>query len=328
MFSHLRSQIDSWRWKTPVPGSPSSKGTRPIFQKWHHFDESCWLPLVGDARASGTKHNWGVTLNLISWNVNADAPLPGLRMLALLRVIQTAASADILFFQEVSKEALATLLSDPWIQQHWQSTEADNSHFGKQFFATITLISKSCVATRSISLGSVWRVPLPSRFGRDALCCDLLINPSSPRPTRLRLINVHLDSLPINPSLRPDQLSIIASYLFAADHGLVAGDFNPVLPEDDSIISDNGLVDAWTHLHPKNPGFTWGADGDKPFPPNRLDKVALCDLAPTSMRILPPCFLDDRKTGNINIDNEPDLQKHLSDHAGLLCRFSWTGTHP
>lgn len=61
-----------------------------------------------------------------------------------------------------------------------------------------------------------------------------------------------------NPSLRPRQLAIITSYLRAAGHGLMAGDYNPVLPEDDALVGKNCLVDAWTELHPEDNGFTLG----------------------------------------------------------------------
>jgi tyrosyl-DNA phosphodiesterase 2 len=161
------------------------------------------------------------------------------------------------------------------------------------------LISRAFLTAYSVSLGAIWRIALPSRFERDALCCDLLVNPSSRCATRIRLANVHLDSLPIHPSRRPQQLSIIASYLDVAGRGVVVGDFNPVLPEDDAIISSNRLVDAWSLLYPTDPGFTWGIDGNGPFQPNRLDKVALYNLTPQRMRVLHTCSLDSDSSRNI-----------------------------
>lgn len=38
----------------------------------------------------------------------------------------------------------------------------------------------------------------------------------------------------------------------------MAGDYNPVLPEDDALVGKNCLVDAWTELHPEDNGFTLG----------------------------------------------------------------------
>jgi len=155
----------------------------------------------------------------------------------------------------------------------------------------MTLVSGSRLTDpQNAALGPIWRVKYPSRFERDALCCDILLPSHEPakKPPRVRLTNVHLDSLPINPSLRPRQLSIITSYLRATGHGLVAGDFNPVLPDDDMLVSVNGLLDVWNELHPSEAGFTWGADGDQPFPPNRLDKVAVVGLKPCGIIIIAP----------------------------------------
>ncbi|KAJ4259656.1 hypothetical protein NW762_007586 [Fusarium torreyae] len=170
----------------------------------------------------------------------------------------------------------------------------------------------------SSNLGPSWRVKFPSRFGRDALCCDIFVpSLSSPADTstktsQLRLINVHLDSLPIQPSKRPEQLSTVAGLLREAGQGLVAGDFNPVLPEDDSLVQGNGLVDAWVELHNSQPGFTWGVDGKQKFPAGRLDKVAMLGLRPVNIEVLHPdtVFGEDGRT------------VPWSDHSGLKCTFN------
>lgn len=93
-------------------------------------------------------------------------------------------------------------------------------------FASITLLSKSRFGYPRGGLadcpriGPVWRVKFPSRFGRDALCCNILVKSGRPRsstgqpaPSRIRLINGHLDSLQIRPSQRPRQISITAALL-------------------------------------------------------------------------------------------------------------------
>ncbi|KAL1970091.1 hypothetical protein VTN77DRAFT_6496 [Rasamsonia byssochlamydoides] len=266
----------------------------------------------------------------------------------------------------------------PWLRDHWYSSEADTTKWGTQSFASMTLVSRSRFgdagrAADKVALGPIWRAKYPSRFERDALCCDLLLPSLGPAPSRsrspsststvapvtamsssvspeslpqkylsrIRLINVHLDSLPIQPSLRPRQLSIIASYLRAAGRGLVAGDFNPVLPEDDTLVSANRLVDAWTELHPNEAGFTWGFDGNQPFPPIRLDKVAMVRLKAYDIQVIPPgtCM----GTGTSGQEREQQVgapllkqeqeQRHdhdsplrWSDHSGLMCSFALVGT--
>ena len=74
--------------------------------------------------------------------------------------------------------------------------------------------------------------------------------------------------------------------LRAAGRGLVAGDFNPVLPSDETLLRDSRLVDAWAELRPDEPGFTWGIDGGQPFPPTRLDKVGMLGLRPEGIEVL------------------------------------------
>jgi tyrosyl-DNA phosphodiesterase 2 len=111
---------------------------------------------------------------------------------------------------------------------------------------------------------------LPCHFGRGALCCDVFIpmpigtairddeGKKRSESVKVRLVNVHLDSLAINNSLRSRQVEIVAGYLRAAGRGVVAGDFNPVKLEDVDLTAKNGLVDCWMELRPGAEGFTWG----------------------------------------------------------------------
>lgn len=208
----------------------------------------------------------------------------------------------------------------------------------------MTLLSKSRFAKAhgptvgGPVLGPLWRVAYPSRFDRDALCCDIFIpSPQEPHTaTRTRIVNVHLDSLPINPSHRPRQFSTVASFLPSAGHGLVAGDFNPVLDEDATLVESNGLTDVWTALHPGKPGNTWGTDGEQAFPPSRLDKVVLLGLQPYHIEVLEPKRLGEvfmeQHNDQASVDQSEfqktqssDVNLPLSDHQPLLCSFSLAG---
>jgi tyrosyl-DNA phosphodiesterase 2 len=325
MLSQMRTHIQAWWQHTPLPTTTAT----PSFQKWQNFDQEQWIPFISDKLSQpGIGHQWAGSFRLVTWNVNANAPLPKSRISALLQAIKTTGAADVIFLQEVCREALQALLKDSWIQQQWYTSDIDTSAFGTQKFISITLVSKLWVTTNGIQLAAIWRTPLPSRFGRDALCCDIILNASNKHTPgrsslRIRLINVHLDSLQINPSLRPQQLSVCASYLRAADRGIVAGDFNSVLPEDDDLVRANGLTNAWAHVHPNDPGHTWGVYGEQSFPPNRLDKVALFDLTPSAMGILRTSELDccGEKT-EIEVA-EADSKAQFSDHFGLWCEVGW-----
>ena len=329
IFSQLRNQTLRLWHDVPLPTREAD--ATPVFQQWHRFDSpaDAWTPLDSKSTTTtttaSTEQSHDNRFVPVTWNVDASSSTPEARISALISHIQNLATpADIIFLQEVSRPALSTLLETPWIRENWCSSEADTAKWGKQPFASITLVSRAWLSgSNNVTLGPVWRVNYPSHFQRDALCCDVLLpsNGSTSSSSRVRLVNVHLDSLPINPSLRPRQLAIITSYLRAAGHGLVAGDFNLVLPEDDALVGKNCLVDAWAELHPEDDGFTWGVDGHAPFPPSRLDRVAMVGLKTSDIQILPPGKIE--QTGALkpeeNNQDDQGLAVKWSDHSGLVC---------
>ncbi|GKZ73572.1 hypothetical protein AnigIFM50267_010502 [Aspergillus niger] len=276
----------------PLPGDADAP---PTFQEWYSFDAlaNCWsllpssTPVTCDEStmpASDKAKLKHPALNLVTWNVDAFAKFPDDRMAGIISTIRNQTPPpNILFFQEVPKAALFYLLNDPWIRENWYSNEGNLSNYG-------------------------------GHFERDALCCDVFMPPFA---TRVRLVNVHLDSLALQPSRRPRQLAIVANSLRCAGHGFVAGDFNPVLPEDDSLVAANGLVDVWNELHPDEPGFTWGLDDREPFPPGRLDKVAVLGLKGQEMDILRPGALESAGQGLLG--RQLDTPVPWSDHSGLKC---------
>lgn len=270
-------------------------------------------------------------LRLLTWNIDAGAPRPQERASEIIRVMtQLDPKVDIVFFQEVSKPALQQISTDERIRQGWIFSEHETTAWGNKPFTTITLLSKNSIAVP----GLIWRIDYPSHFGRSAMCCDIFV-PSNREPTegtRVRLINVHLDSLPIKPSRRPEQISITSAFLRSAGRGLVAGDFNPVLDEDAGLVENNGLTDAWAILHSDEPGYTWGTDGQQPFPPSRLDKIALLGLQAHTIETIEPKLLGQSEKQPIDQANtsSPESQQtpavteppSWSDHHGLLCSFS------
>ena len=314
-----------------------------MFQSWHAFDPAseCWSPFDG-ARSPGATAERGMfrdaadPLVVVTWNIDYNSALAALRISALIsRILALSPAVDVILLQEVSRTALSFLLEDPRIRQDWIASEGSATSFGQQSFISVTLMSKGrfgqpASSPGGLALGRVWRVKYPSRFGRDALCCDIFVpsctkSPGETTLTRTRLINVHLDSLPIQPSLRPRQISIVASLLRCAGRGLVAGDFNPVLPQDTTLLRDNDLIDAWAELHPGEPGFTWGVDGNEPFPPNRMDKIAILGLKVQDMEILHPGSVGRPHEGGTPVTSVPEREGSVdqpvpwSDHSGLRC---------
>lgn len=299
MFTGSRTRLLSWWHETPLP---DVEGVSACFQTWNHYEDGKWLalssrnPTLRESPLEGSTHDL-TTLNFVTWNMDSPARSPsgapspsraptsaGPRMTALLYAIESQTNPDVVFLQEVNREALAQLLDHPWIKRGWYCSDVDGSHFGTQKIMTVTLLARRL----SVHLGNIWRVALPSRYYRYALCCDIFVSNKTQnnRQRPVRLLNVHLDSMPINPCFRPRQLSIAAKYLETSGRGIVAGDFNPVMSEDEGIVADNRLVDSWSYLCPQEAGFTWGFLNDKPFPPNRMDKVAILNVTPESMRVL------------------------------------------
>jgi tyrosyl-DNA phosphodiesterase 2 len=333
---------------SPVDEFDESDST-PIYQDWHEFNPSTqqWNQ-VDSASSRSAPHTsqqaieYNTNFVLATWNIDAFAALPQPRVSGILsRLISLVPAPDIIFLQEVSRPALAFLLGDESVREAWISSEADSKNWGGASFATMTLLSKALFREGRVRIGPVWRVKFDSRFQRDALCCDIFVPSSNPASssgeageTLVRLINVHLDSLAIVPSLRPQQLSIVASSLRSVGRGLVAGDFNPVLPEDRTLVEENGLVDAWQELRQGEDGFTWGMGGKEPYPPGRLDKVALLGLVARDIEVMDPGAVV-RPGARVGLgglieasEQEPQQEGYelapWSDHSGLKCTLGLT----
>ncbi|KAJ5773202.1 hypothetical protein N7457_008098 [Penicillium paradoxum] len=330
IYARMRSSIVSWKHDIPLP--PDLPVTSK-FQSWYSFNipSQQWDP-VSPNKTTDPPHSNTPDITLLTWNIDALSKRSTDRVAEILTFITTITpKADIIFLQEVSQSALQQILADKRIRESWFSSEHENTTC-RNSFTTMTLVSKPRCAVgtgNGLALGPVWRVSFPSYFGRDALFCDIFL-PSSTDSTRVRLANVHLDSLPIKPSHRPRQLSIVSSFLRSAGCGLVAGDFNPVLEDDAGLVEDNGLTDVWTALRPGEPGYTWGADGEQAFPANRMDKVALLGLEACDIQVFAPQPVGElvgRENARIDTDRPESQQIQVtditlwSDHHAVLCSF-------
>lgn len=335
IYAHAQTRPQSWIHETPLPAPEA--GTHPKFQHWHHFDPAAkqWVPFRPSSKETSenqTKLPQETTtsskdLVLVTWNIDAASPYAQERASEIITFITGLnPSPTLIFFQEVSKQALQRILSDERVRSSWIASEGDDRVWGAQPFATMTLLLKTSPAVP----GPIWRVSYPSYFGRDALLCDLFVGSqdqefeSESARLRLRLANVHLDSLALQPSNRPRQLSILASFLRAAGMGVVAGDFNPVLPEDEGLVEGNGLLDVWTVLRGGETGFTWGTDGKQRFPPRRMDKVVGLGVEGRSIRVLEAGRLGLEGMGG-ECDGGDGEGLLWSDHHGLVCSFGVGG---
>ena len=254
-------------------------------------------------------------IRLISWNVDNSEIAPAARMQSIIEHIDWLSTygpgpIDVILFQEVCPAALQSILSMNFVQEYYLVSDIDplNWRGPNPSFGSVTLVLKDSAL---YGAGYAYRVPYPSHMSRDALCCDLVIQ-TGQHIKLFRVINVHLDSLNRQRSLRPTQLSICASHLLIAGSGCVMGDFNAIAPEDARLSQNLGMVDAWEasqgFLSPRDPGYTWGVQIKESFPPGRLDRAALVgNVEPLAVKVL-PC-------GQVATPSGPVI---WSDHCGLL----------
>jgi tyrosyl-DNA phosphodiesterase 2 len=293
-------------------------------------------PSSSSSRPAADRRAIGKQLCLTSWNIQASrSKLVERSELILDHILKGPKSSDIIFLQEVAPSVRRFLLADPRVLSSFLTTDAeDDTAFKGVPVATMTLLSKERFVSPLLLtekgegegegkgegeggsvmvLDSVFRMTLPSRYGRDALCVDIR-DPAAPGAV-LRLLNVHLDSL--DSWLRRAFQMLSLDGLLREDRcsgGVIAGDFNAIHAHDDTLVDEHGLVDAWVAL-PRSRmgpdgGATWGVgvereDGRKP---RRLDKVVMLGLEPVEIEVLRPGFID--------------AGTPWSDHCGLRCTFN------
>jgi tyrosyl-DNA phosphodiesterase 2 len=113
--------------------------------------------------------------------------------------------------QEVHVVAVPTILANPWVREHFVLTPADTSKWpvGAQY-GNLTLVEKSIIVEKAhiLQFGS-------SSMHRTGVIVDVRLE--APKPHEydviLRLINTHLESMPIGDEVRPGQLRLLSKFL-------------------------------------------------------------------------------------------------------------------
>jgi len=295
------------------------------------------IPKPSPPRPASHRTAVGKQLSLTSWNVHA---VPFKRVersqLILDRILGSSKSSDIIFLQEVTTDIRQSVLDDPRVHSRFLTSDAeDDAAFKGVPFATMTLLSNERFATPLLAekkdgsdgkgegegegkqdskmmLHSAFRMTLPSRYDRDALCVNVH-DPATPGHV-LRLLNVHLDSLD-SMFRRALEVYLLNGLLRegGCSGGVIAGVFNAIDPFDLTLVERHGLVDAWVKLYGQTTGLdgaTWGVgvELEDGLEPGRLDKVVMLGLEPVDIEVLQPGHID---------DDTP-----WSDHCGLRCTFT------
>ncbi|KAF5329253.1 hypothetical protein D9619_009377 [Psilocybe cf. subviscida] len=265
------------------------------------------------------------SLSLASWNVHGSRS-NGVTCSKLIinHILQGPPFPDIIHLQEVTDDIRQSLLQDPRVRSEYLTTDAeDDMSFKGRPFATMTLLSNKRFGSplgaadedeglgrKRLGLDNVFRMQLPCRYQRDALCVDI-VSPAAPGAV-FRLLNIHLD--PSDALYRRYlQMRHLAGLLSepGSSGGIIAGDFSATLPEGP------GFVDTWGHLvgwgtrqettSPDGRGATSAGVGGE-LQAGKLDRVATLNLKPDEIEILQPCFIASNKS--------------WSDDYGLRCSFT------
>ncbi|TFK62850.1 hypothetical protein BDN72DRAFT_964296 [Pluteus cervinus] len=219
-------------------------------------------PRRADVHAVGKQ-----TLSLTTWNIQASG-FPSEEVarseLILDHILKGPKFPDIIHFQEVSSSVRKSLLSNPRVRSSFLTTDAEDDKYFKDVpFATMTLLSSKRFGSPLLDeeeekgegeegskmvVDSVFRTKYTSRYNRGALCVNIA-TPAAPGQV-LRLLNVHFDSFD-SQFRRTLQLVVLNDILRepGCSGGVIAGDFNAILPSDHALVDKHKLVDAWVVLH-------------------------------------------------------------------------------
>ncbi|PLB51568.1 hypothetical protein P170DRAFT_433493 [Aspergillus steynii IBT 23096] len=272
----LKKQPDSVPWSLDVPWPQAYYSWSDGSKQWH----------ASEPRISSVNSRDITSLALYSWNIDFMLPFPELRMTTALSHLQHLTNqtsdpentATIIQLQECLASDLLTISQNPWIRETFHMTDIDTSNWGSGLYGTLTLVDKR------VAITSCFRVHYAqTKMERDALFVEINLGTGSGK--KLRLCNTHLESLAMEPPLRPAQMGVIARQMRGDGiiGAVVMGDFNAIQPSDLSLHADNGLKDAYLELGGQenaDEGYTWGQQAlpeqRQKFGCSRMDKAFYC----------------------------------------------------
>ena len=259
------------------------------------------------------------SLSIITWNVDFATSLAAPRLTAALDYLRYHAFPEhegekpphcLILLQEIHINAFNTLVTHPWVREWFRVVPArpeagwpTGATYGTATLVHAPLANSECVDYED------------SYMGRNALVTDVMVGgvTNHHAPRILRVINTHLESLPVGTSRRVTQMGVIGGLLKEAGilGGIACGDMNAIAPSDATLPEQNGLSDAWEHRRDEEEeGTTWGYQPVNRFPPGRLDKILYTENGAFEVR-------DVRRIG---VGLKMPGGEWVSDHYGLACR--------
>jgi tyrosyl-DNA phosphodiesterase 2 len=297
LAEQLRKPADSVPWKPDEPHGQTPYEFDASTVSWKEVSTS-----TSTSTSSQTGSGEVKRLALFSWNIDFMLPFAESRMKAGLselysRITSSLApdTAAVIFLQECLAADLDTIGATSWVREKFYRTDVDVSNWASAFYGTTTLVD------RRLRVDKVFRVHFAeTKMERDALFVDVDVAPAGGEKKKkiVRFCNSHLESLIMEPPLRPAQVALAAKYMHGQAereeqkegkdspkiHGaLMAGDFNAIQSFDRTLHAENALKDAYLELGGKEDsedGYTWGqqapTDFRERFGCSRMDKVFYC----------------------------------------------------
>ncbi|KAF4445467.1 hypothetical protein F53441_10809 [Fusarium austroafricanum] len=258
---------------------------QPWKQSFYQWAANEWQPLQASEASASSKIT---KLAIYSWNIDFMLPYARARMNTALAHLEELTrqhrsdenTAVVVSIQECVPSDLFIIGEQQWIRDDFYRTDEDTSAWASGAYGTTTLVD------RRLQVLSCFRVHFSAtRMERDGLFVDVKASGQT-----IRLCNTHLESLALEPPLRPAQMRIIASHMHAPDisGAAVTGDFNAIQPFDLTLHTDNKLEDAYLQLGGQEGdgrgddtgGYTWGQQAHprqrNQFGCSRMDKVFFC----------------------------------------------------
>jgi tyrosyl-DNA phosphodiesterase 2 len=193
------------------------------------------------------------SLSIITWNIDLARPEAARRLTAALDYLRYHAFPEnkggkpphcLILLQEVNINAFNTLLAHPWVREWFKIVPASPEAGWPRGvnYGTITLVHAPLANSVCVHYDN-------SNMGRNALVTDIMMGGAAEHsaPRILRIINTHLESLPVGTPRRITQMGVIARLLKEDARilgGIACGDMNAIVPCDATLPEQNGLSDA------------------------------------------------------------------------------------
>ena len=359
----VRNTVMSVRFAATTMSAPPLAPRAP--QQWperegaiHFYDSAAgrWDKSASGGAPTGAEQSAAPieSFALVTWNVDFMESHIDRRLDAALTYLERVVlpkndHPTIVLIQEFDWEAFPLLLSRPFIQDSYALTDISSESWihTESGYGTVTLVP----LTMLTNVRRVHRIGMPNTtMYRDALYVDLVVAPGR----TLRIANVHLESLRgRSDAARIKQLEAVKAFIDSdgVHAAVVAGDMNPIGPDDAGLPARFNFRDAWiecrgspvrstslegkgntdidTSVQEDPESHTWGYQPTTRFPPRRMDKILLAGAAKaTSIEVIGkgltidvPFEESSETEEEFELDQE-DLTKWVSDHSAVLATIS------